>query len=161
MFEEFLGIPAHPLLVHAAVVFVPLQVLAAVTYAFVPRFRRNIAWFVAATLVIAPGAAFLAKLSGDAFRARIAGKGFADAELLSMIDKHRSYGTITLYLSLALSILMLLLLLFSRSGATGMFVPPGIGGVVLAVLTLGVGIAAGIYVVLTGDTGAHTAWKGQ
>ena len=36
MFEEFAGIPAHPLLVHAAVVFVPLLALAAVAYAFLP-----------------------------------------------------------------------------------------------------------------------------
>jgi len=30
VFEEILGIPAHPLLIHAAVIFIPLQVAAAI-----------------------------------------------------------------------------------------------------------------------------------
>ena len=41
MFEEFQGIPAHPLLLHAAVVFVPLLALATIAYAFVPFVRPH------------------------------------------------------------------------------------------------------------------------
>src|SRR3712207_2115532 len=37
VFDQFNGMPVHVLLVHAAVVFVPLLVLAAVVYAVVPR----------------------------------------------------------------------------------------------------------------------------
>ncbi len=32
MFNQILGLPAHPLLIHAAVVFVPLQIVAAIVY---------------------------------------------------------------------------------------------------------------------------------
>ncbi|CAM3358269.1 hypothetical protein NODU109028_13430 [Nocardioides dubius] len=38
------GLPAHPLVIHAAVVFVPLAALLAVTYACVPRWRWSTRW---------------------------------------------------------------------------------------------------------------------
>ena len=38
------GIPVHPLLVHAVVVFVPLAALSAILYALVPRWRWLLRW---------------------------------------------------------------------------------------------------------------------
>ena len=52
MFEEFRGIPLHPLLVHAAVVFVPLFVASVIGYALVPRLRAFLGWLTAALAVV-------------------------------------------------------------------------------------------------------------
>ena len=166
MFEEVLGIPAHPLLVHAAVVFVPLQLLAALVYAFAPRWRRHIVWAVAALVVIAPGATLLAKLAGDALRARLVRRHEVSPEGLVQIDTHRSYGTITLYLTTGLSVLMVIMLLAQRaadkaSTTTGVIIQPGGSmalGALLSVLVLALTVVTGYYIFKTGDTGAHVVW---
>ena len=51
MFDEISGLPAHPLLVHAAVIFIPLQVLAGIAYAVVP-FTRKYAWWTVLALAV-------------------------------------------------------------------------------------------------------------
>ena len=167
MFEQVLGIPAHPLILHAAVVFIPLQVLFALVYAFVPAWRRHIAWAVAALIVLAPAAALLAKLSGDAFRARLVNRKEISPPSILLVDTHRSYGTMTVYFSAGLSVLMLLMLLAQRavsktSAASSVVIQPNgsmVLGLVLSVLVLAGAIATGYYVFKTGDTGAHVVWS--
>lgn len=176
MFEEVFGIPAHPLLVHAAVVFVPLQILAALAYAFVPFVRRLIAWLVVALAVVAPLAALFSKLSGDAFEARQIRNGTAGPPLLAQIAVHSSYGNKTLYFSIGLGVVMLLLVavqvMRSRRPSGSTADAEGSDAVdrtdkapivVAAVLTLAVlvlGAFTGYYVFKTGDTGAHMVWQG-
>jgi hypothetical protein len=182
LFEEVLGIPAHPLLVHAAVVFVPLQILAAFAYAIVPYVRRLIAWLVVALAVVAPLAALFSKLSGDAFRARLIRNGTVGQPVLDKISQHSSYGNNTLYFSIGLSVAMLALVavqvLRSRrpatAGAAGAAAGDGeeahkadqpakgwiVVAAVLTVAVLVVGAFTGYYVFKTGDTGAHIVWSG-
>src|SRR4051812_12913948 len=65
MFDQVNGLPVHVLVVHAAVVFVPLLVLSAVLYAFVPSLRARLGWVVALLSVGAPACALVAMLSGE------------------------------------------------------------------------------------------------
>lgn len=179
MFEEVLGIPAHPLIVHAAVVLVPLQILAAFTYALVPIARRHIAWLVVSLAVVAPATAFVAKLSGDALRERLIRRGLA-TPFLPKIDEHSSFASNTLYSSLVLSVLMILLVIVqvSRSrmpsepgpDASDDAADGGNGGrgrgfmvaaVFFTVAVIAMGGAAGYYIFKTGDSGAHMVWTGQ
>jgi heme/copper-type cytochrome/quinol oxidase subunit 2 len=174
VFEEVLGIPAHPLLVHAAVVFVPLQILAAFAYAFVPFVRRFIAWLVIGLAMVAPMSVLLAKLSGDAFQARLIRNGTADPVFLAQIKQHNSYGDTTLYLSIALSALIILLMFVQvwRSRPTTGAAPdkpdtsqpakgPIVVAAVLTVAVLAAGVATGYFVFKTGDSGAHMVWSGR
>lgn len=46
---EINGLPAHPLVIHAAVVLVPLAALLAITYVAVPRWRWATRWPMTAT----------------------------------------------------------------------------------------------------------------
>lgn len=154
VFETVLGVPAHPLLIHAAVVFVPLLIIGAVGYAVLPRFRARINWAVAALAVVAPLSALLAKLSGDALRARMARLRLASPQMLDKIDEHRGYGTITLYLTIALGVVALIMVLVPAARRRP------IDPVLWIVLTVGLGIATGYYVFRTGDTGAHAVWNG-
>jgi predicted membrane protein DUF2231 len=163
VFEEFMGIPAHPLLVHGAVVFVPLQVLAAIAYAAVPFTRRYIWWAVLGLAVVAPGAAWAARLSGAAFRERQVKNG-ASGQFLADIDTHMGFGNMTAYLSTLLGVLMLVLVLVlakrpldGQSAATG----SPIVTIITAVVIVAVAALTAYYVFKAGDTGAHIVWSGQ
>jgi uncharacterized membrane protein len=164
VFEEFLGIPLHPLLVHGAVIFVPLQILAIFGYALLPRYRPYTTWFVLAVAVIGPLAALGAKLSGQALRARLVRHGTTDPGILAKIDEHRSYGDRTFWLALGLGVLMLAFVGIIRVRRRGSGESTaGSGGVLTigftAVLIV-LGLITGYYVFKTGDTGAHIVWKG-
>lgn len=162
MFEELLGLPAHPLLVHAAVVFVPLLAAAAVAYSVAPPVRRWIAWAVLGLAVAAPLAAWFATLSGNALRDRLARQGMGP-EALAQIDQHRDLGDRTLWVTLALAVLagMLVGLVTVRGRA-----PAGAGraaAVLTVLLAFGVVLLAGLsgyYVFQTGHTGASAVWGG-
>jgi glucan phosphoethanolaminetransferase (alkaline phosphatase superfamily) len=164
VFEEILGIPAHPLLVHGAVVFVPLLVVAAIAYAAVPFTRRYVWWAALALAVVAPGAAWAAKLSGQAFRDRLVRNGAKDPTFLADIDNHMNFGTWTAYLATILGVLTLLLVLvIAKRPVDGEVAAGGstIVTIVSAVVIVAVAVATGYYVFRAGDTGAHIVWSGQ
>jgi uncharacterized membrane protein len=64
--DSLFGLPAHPLVVHAAVVLVPLAAIGTIVIAVWPTARRRIGWIVAAIGVIGFFFTFLAKESGEA-----------------------------------------------------------------------------------------------
>ncbi|MDW5329343.1 DUF2231 domain-containing protein [Plantactinospora sp. KLBMP9567] len=179
MLEEFMGIPAHPFLVHAAVVFVPLLALTAVGYAFVPFVRPHLRWVLGLLAVATPLAALMAKLSGDRFLARLESRNRVSPEYVPRLAEHQDLGTNTLYATIALGVLTLALVFLVKPRATAAPVTAGTegsaeGGAAAAaakgspVLTLVLGVlslaAAGItlyYVFRTGDTGAQAVWQGQ
>jgi uncharacterized membrane protein len=152
--ETFLGIPLHPLMIHTAVVFVPLLVLAALVYALVPSQRPRVGWLVVGLAVLAPLCTLLSKLSGDAFRARLARHG-APAQLLSLVDGHRHFGTILVYVVAALGVVSLLLVLLPAARQTKPV------SLTLVVLAVGLSLVSAYYVFRTGDSGAHIAWSGS
>ncbi|HEY2670397.1 MAG TPA: DUF2231 domain-containing protein [Rugosimonospora sp.] len=155
VFETFFGLPLHPLVIHAAVVFIPLLIVGALGYVLVPRLRPRIDWAVVVLAVIAPLSALLAKLSGDAFRARMASRHLATPAILGKIDVHRHFGTITLYVTIALGLVALAAVLVPslRQRTPAVVVP-------LAVVTIGLSVATAYYVFRTGDTAAHIVWQG-
>ena len=63
--EELFGLPAHPLVVHAAVVLLPLAAIATVVCAAVPRWRRAYAPLALVAAVLALGAVLFAQGSGE------------------------------------------------------------------------------------------------
>jgi hypothetical protein len=154
VFDEVLGLPAHPLLVHAAVVFVPLLVAAGVAYAVLPFTRRWIAWAVIGLAVVAPLSAWFATLSGNAFRNDLASQGIAP-ELLAQIDEHRGFGDRTLWAAIALAVLSVLLVAAQRMGARSskLWVT-----VLLSVGVIGLSAVSLYYVFKAGDSGARAVW---
>ena len=73
MFDSILGLPLHPLVVHAVVVLLPLAALGVIALTVVPRWRQRYAALVLIALVVATGSAFVAKESGEAL-ARVVGE---------------------------------------------------------------------------------------
>lgn len=169
MFETVLGLPAHPLLVHATVVFVPLLALGAAIYAVAPFLRARIRWVVVLLGLAGPATAWLAKLSGDAFRRRQAAHGVG-AEMLAKIDQHKSFGDATFWAAIALGAVTLVLVLVTMdrlpmrraSGASVAAAPAmRIVRIVLIVATVGLAVASGYYVFKTGESGARMEWSGR
>jgi uncharacterized membrane protein len=153
VFETFNGLPLHPLVVHAAVVFIPLLIAAVLAYAFVPRVRSRLDWLVVGLAVVAPLTALTAKITGDAFRAREARRHTASPAVLAKIDHHRLLGTWTLYVTIALGLVALALVLVRRR--------PVAVSALLVVAALGLSVAGGILVYLTGDSAAKIVWTGM
>jgi hypothetical protein len=164
VFDTILGIPAHPLLIHAAVVFIPLLILGAIVYAAWPPFRSRIGWAVLALAVIAPFSALFAKLSGENLKTRLATRGVHPAGLA----QHNSYGDDTFWWTLALGVVTLAFVFYTWRLSRA--VPAdGVGTATAAkpmvriaatVVTVVLGAVTGYYVFRTGDTGAHMVWQG-
>lgn len=149
MFEDFAGLPMHTLAVHAAVVFVPLLALAAGAYVLVPKLRPRLGWVAALLAVVAPAAAVVARLSGDAFLQR---RGFPREGL---VGDHATYGEQAMWATLALGVLTLTLLTVGRPDRRR--VPRRVIGTLVVVAA----VAAVVLVVLAGDAGARSVWESQ
>jgi hypothetical protein len=65
-FKTLLGLPAHPLVVHGAIVLVPLVAIGTIIVAFWPRARGVFGWAVAVLSVAAFGFVGLAQKTGGA-----------------------------------------------------------------------------------------------
>jgi hypothetical protein len=63
--DTVFGLPAHPLLVHATVVLVPLAAVFVALAASWPRARRVLGWFTVATAAVALGLVPLSTESGE------------------------------------------------------------------------------------------------
>jgi hypothetical protein len=165
VFEKILGLPAHPLLIHAAVVLVPLLAVSAIAYALLPFVRPHLRWVVAILAVIAPAAVFAAKLSGDAFRKALLREDKFSPEVLAQVGNHSDFGNITLYVTLGLGVVTLLMVSVvvprrrAAPGSVGRSGNRNAAGWLLSALVV---IAAGVslyYVFRVGDSGAKMVWE--
>lgn len=154
MFDQVNGLPVHALVLHAAVVFVPLLALGAVVYALVARWRPKIGWAVVLLAVAAPGSALVAKLSGSELYNRLLGQGLKGRGK-EILDDHMGYGDLTFWFSLALGVaaLAVVLLTSRRPGALPRVAELG-SAVVLVVLAA----FSAYFVFKTGDSGATAVW---
>ncbi|MCW2878523.1 MAG: hypothetical protein JWQ95_2623 [Sphaerisporangium sp.] len=153
MFDEILGLPAHPLIIHTAVIFIPLLVLGSVVYGVVPRVRPSLAWAVVLLAVAAPATAFAAKESGDALRQRLFAGGLPSGALQQRIDEHEGYANPLLLSAIGLGVSSLLLVYSSRKlgkAATA----------VLSAVTVVLALVTGFYVLQAGHSGATAVWAG-
>ncbi len=150
-FDLINGIPVHPLVVHAAVVLVPLTALGLIVMAVWPRFSARYGWLVAVSGVLAAGSSFAAKESGEVLEGRVGEPGFDHAELG---DQMPIFAAVLLVAVVALW-------LIDRSAPTdgpaprrGLRIAVAIVGVVVALANL-------LWVFRVGDSGAKSVWSGR
>ena len=122
MFDQVNGLPVHALVLHAAVVFVPLLALGAIVYALVGRWRPKIGWAVLLLAVVAPITALVAMLSGNKLHERLLDQGLKGRGA-EIINDHMGFGTRTFWFSLALGVVTLVLVLATQRRAR--FAAPG------------------------------------
>ncbi|PRX59708.1 hypothetical protein B0I32_119151 [Nonomuraea fuscirosea] len=159
MFDEILGLPAHPLIVHFAVVLTPLLVVVAAAYALVPRWRVPTAWAVVLLSLAAPAAVAAARQSGESLKA--ARFGSAEGEMAARISAHQSFANSLLLSVLGLGVAALLLVYASRPARDSVgrdrFGRPVT--LILSAVTVLLAGAAGYFVFQAGDSGARAVWS--
>ncbi|MEV0388331.1 DUF2231 domain-containing protein [Nonomuraea sp. NPDC050643] len=158
MFDQILGLPAHPLIIHFAVVLTPLLVVVAAAYALVPRWRPYVAWAAVLLALASPGAVFAAKQSGESLKA--ARFSTAEGELATRISTHQGFANPLLLSVLGLAVATLLLVYVTRPSRDSVG-RDRLGRPVtltLSGLTLALAAVAGYYVFQAGDSGARAVW---
>ncbi|MET9326878.1 hypothetical protein [Tsukamurella sp. NPDC003166] len=160
MLTEIAGIPAHPLLVHGAVVLLPLAALALLLAAWWPAARARLGAGLPVFALVAAGACYLAKESGEQLEKRPSMEG-----MRSQIEGHSTQGTATFLWSLGLLVFAVLVWAGSSSAVAGRFsgatvLSSRVGALVLGVLST-LAVAACIWgVIAAGHSGATMVWAG-
>lgn len=142
MFDTILGLPIHPLVVHAVVVLLPLMALVTVLVALRTPWRERLAWPVVVADVLVLGAAFVAKESGEQLQRRLSG---------IQIAEHVRWGNTVPVVAFGLVVAALLVALARRRTA--------LAGVSILVAVVAAA-AAVFWVVQAGHTGATAVWSG-
>ncbi|MBF8185148.1 hypothetical protein ITP53_05215 [Nonomuraea sp. K274] len=159
MFDEILGLPAHPLIIHFAVVLTPLLVAVSAVYAVVPRWRTYVSWAVVLLSLAGPAAVFAARQSGESLRA--ARFATADGQLAARITTHQSFANPLLLSVIGLAVAALLLVYATHPARDSIgrdrFGRPA--SLVLSGLTVVLAAVAGYYVFRAGDSGARAVWS--
>lgn len=139
------GLPLHPLLVHGAVVLVPLVAIGALVMSYLPSFSRRHGKIILGLAVVAQISVFLAKISGEAF----------EDILNKSVEKHAELGEIAPFVTIPMVILIYLRWRMDRAGST-------FGSVVIRRLTSVALVAASlisiVFIFLVGHSGAESVW---
>lgn len=170
---EFIGgLPVHPLLVHFTVVLIVLAVVGAVLTAVWPAVRRRYGWLVFAVALVGALLVPFTTTSGENLAARLPAS--------PQIGEHERLADMMIWwtvgLAVAVGAVMVVNTMAARKtevrvavGAAGAeqeeprqeaAKPPAIVMIVLALVTVGVAVGAGIHVYRVGDAGARAVWEG-
>lgn len=155
MFDQINGMPVHALVVHAAVVFVPLLAVLAIVYAVVPRWRAKVGWAAVLLAIAAPVTTFVSRLSGEELRERLVANGMSGPPL-AKIDDHMGFGTLTFYFALALGVVTLVMVFLTLRRTERPL--PRAAELGLTVIMVALAAISGYYVFKTGDSGAQAVW---
>lgn len=139
------GLPVHPLIVHAAVILVPLVAISGLIMSYLPSFSRRYGKPVIVLAIIAQLSLFLAKSSGEAFEDRL-GKE---------VERHADLGSVAPWTTIPLLILLYVRWRLDREGAN--VGSANLRRLVSALLVLAA-ILALVYIYLTGHSGAESVW---
>jgi hypothetical protein len=141
----FAGLPLHPLLVHSAVVLVPLVAVGALVMSYLPSFSRRHGKLILILAVVAQVSVFLAKISGEAF-----------SEILKKnVGKHAELGEIAPFVTIPMVVLIYLRWRMDRSGSSfGNAAIRRLTSVALVISSL----ASLVVIFLVGHSGASSVW---
>lgn len=155
--SNIFGIPAHPLIVHAVVVLVPLAALGAIAVVISSWVRSHIGWLVAAAAVLNVVLVPLATGSGESLEERV--------DETALVETHAEMGEQLLPWIIALALVvgafMVLARLASRRSSD---TPPPVWAsrnvsIVIAALTVIAASGALVQVARIGHSGAKASWS--
>jgi hypothetical protein len=151
MFSTIFGLPAHPLIVHAVVVLVPLSALAGLVVAVWPAARARYAPLALAVATAALISVPLATHTGDLLERNVQPSAFVERHT-SMADGLLPFMAL---LWLALAVLVAARVAASRDVSWSKYLAAG-----AAVVAVVGAVASGVQVARIGDSGARAAWHG-
>lgn len=146
---EFNGLPLHPLVVHAAVIFGPLSALSAIAYVALPRFRDQLRWPTLVLVLLGGLSIWVAHLSGnnlyDSERfARVGG------ELKDRIDHHQSLADGLRWITTGFAVITMVAIWQHRRN--------GVTRYLFGALVVLSAMATIIWTFRTGDAGSQAVW---
>lgn len=145
LFGVVVGLPLHPLVIHVAIVLIPLVALGGLVMSYLPSFSRRYGKAIFLIALVAQGSLFLSKMTGQA--------------LTNIMEKdmgrHADLGEIAPFVTLPMVALIYLRLRMDRSGSTfGSVLVRRLTSIALVVACL----ASITIVVLVGHSGAESVW---
>jgi hypothetical protein len=158
---EINGLPAHVLIVHAAVVFIPLASVMSLVYVWVTRWRWATRWPAVGLSLVALGAVLAAYFSGRNFRDRLIKAGI---DLPSAVNLHQERAQVLLWVTIVF-VAILLVAAWGLGGPSGLKSERGARGkhdpLIEWSLVAGVtvfALATFLMTIQTGDAGANAVW---
>lgn len=160
MFDRIGDLPLHPLVVHAAVIGIPLAALLALLFAF-PKTREWARWPLAITVVGATAVTFVARQSGLALEAAMGIK--PGNPVGDLITQHSLLANQAFYIMIGFAVIGLLnVFLVSKrtaDGADGAAKQSAILRIGLPILLVAAAVVALVWIVRVGDLGARAVWN--
>lgn len=143
LLDTVAGLPVHPLVVHFAVVVLPISAIALMAMIYTPKLKNKYSFISVMGVIFGSAAVLISKQSGEALSERV-----------GLPIEHSDYGT---YLTIAAFILMALSIIWYRTswGRRSRVVTP------LGHVTVIAGIAVLGLTFLTGHSGAKAVWEGK
>ncbi len=151
MLDSFFGLPAHPLIVHAAVVLLPLAAIGIIVVAVMPKARRHYAPLVFGFALAATVAVGLAGSSGEALQKHV--------QRTELVRHHTQQAETVLPWSIAILALSAVLVLVDRFPDRIPKFNARQVNVALAVLTIVAAIGGTWAVTAVGHSGAKASWS--
>ena len=94
--DSLFGLPAHPLIVHAAVVLLPIAAIGLIVVAAIPRARKLYAPIVLGLALVATVAVGLAQQSGESLK--------GDVKKTELVEEHAEQGETVLPWAIAVTV---------------------------------------------------------
>ena len=176
MFDKLFGLPAHPLLIHAPIVLLPILAIVTVVLAVRADWRRRAGWWATAALGLLVVLVFAAKQSGEAFIEgfdRAYGAGAID------IEEHEEFADTTMLLTIVWFAVFGVLVTaewFARRGTTvadsdgrdgssdaapaRIMAKPAVSYGLAGVATV-LAVLSTVWMIRTGHEGARVTWEPQ
>lgn len=159
-FDLIGGLPVHPLVVHVAVVVLPVAAAALIIVMALPRVHVLLRWGVVAALAVGSLAAWIAAESGEALSERVGEPEVHEerGENLPLV------AGITLALAVVWAVVSELSARASRVATTTGAMPSRawlLLRITISVLAAGMAVYAIYYTVLVGHSGAVATWLGR
>ena len=145
-FDTIFGLPTHVLVVHFAVVLLPLAAIGGVVMAVQQKWSVRFGPVVVALAVVGLGVALVAKESGEAFSRRV-GTPQPHAELAAWLP----------YFALALFVCVTVLWLLDRNGRASRKRP--LGTAILAIVVIAVAALTTLWTIRVGHSGSEAVWS--
>lgn len=153
MFDQISGLPVHPLVVHLAVVMIPLFALCTIAYCALPNFRDRLRAEVVVTGVLAFFGAWFAAGSGEELEHRLKGAPGVDQAL---VHDHAEAGDLLRIVTWVLVVLTLVAVFTVLKPVKGGM--RGVAAKVVAVLLVLGSLFVGYQTYVTGHSGAKATW---
>ena len=151
MFGSFDGLPIHALVVHAAVILVPLAALLGLLF-LRPAWRMTLRWPLAAAAVLATGTVYVARQSGEVLKESL-GDQLKDNKAGEIVERHQELADLLwIWLLVFLGVCVIAALLLPRLDN------PLAGGAV-AIIVAALAVVVIVLVAYTGHQGSTAVWN--